>query len=395
MALNTKDFVTLVRDQVTAIQGSAAKLIDFSIGSVLRAIVEANAGVVLWLQGLILQLLATTRASTSAGSDLDSFVADFGLTRLPAASATGSVTFQRASTATAAFVPVGTIIKTSDQTPEKFQVTQDTTNAAWSPYPNAATGGGYTIGTGVASLTLPVQALVPGSGSNVLAGQCNMLAYPIPGVDTVSNANPFTSGVDAETDAALRTRFVSYLASLSRATKTAIANAITSVQPNLTFTVTENPLANGVPQYGYFAVVVDDGSGAPSSQLLQAVSSAIDAVRPITSTFGVVGPYKLNAVVNLTITTPAASHATLTAQVAAALVAYINSLPLGQSLPYTRLAQVAYDTSPLVTNVTGVSLSTNNGVSNGITYGSVNAGGDLTVTPQVVIRASTATVTVN
>ena len=71
MALTTKDFSTIVSDMVTAIQGAAAVLVDLTIGSILRATVEANAAVVLWLQGLILQLLATTRAATSNATDLD------------------------------------------------------------------------------------------------------------------------------------------------------------------------------------------------------------------------------------------------------------------------------------------------------------------------------------
>lgn len=43
VSLNIKDFTTLVRDQVTAIQGRAAGLVDFTIGSLLRAITESNA----------------------------------------------------------------------------------------------------------------------------------------------------------------------------------------------------------------------------------------------------------------------------------------------------------------------------------------------------------------
>jgi hypothetical protein len=45
--LPTKDFVTLVREQVTAIQGATRRKIDVSVGSVLRALVEAFAAVML------------------------------------------------------------------------------------------------------------------------------------------------------------------------------------------------------------------------------------------------------------------------------------------------------------------------------------------------------------
>ena len=85
--LETKDFDTLVEEQAAIVQGSSSRaLLDFSIGSILRAIVEAYAAVAMWLQGLILSVLSLTRAATSSGSDLDSWMADFGLTRLAAAS---------------------------------------------------------------------------------------------------------------------------------------------------------------------------------------------------------------------------------------------------------------------------------------------------------------------
>ena len=110
--LTTKTFAQLVSDQVTAIQGAARTLIDFTIGSILRSIVESNSAVALWVQGLILQLLATTRAATSAGTDLDSWAADFNFYRLVAVAASGQVVFSRFTATQAAFIPVGTQIQT-------------------------------------------------------------------------------------------------------------------------------------------------------------------------------------------------------------------------------------------------------------------------------------------
>src|SRR5690348_9734731 len=84
MALNTKTFDQLVSSQATAMQASAAqggspKLLDFTVGSVLRAIAEAVASALgLFLQGLVLQVLALTRFATSNDDDADSFAADFG-----------------------------------------------------------------------------------------------------------------------------------------------------------------------------------------------------------------------------------------------------------------------------------------------------------------------------
>ena len=372
-ALTTQDMVTLVRNQVTAIQGAAKQLIDFTIGSVLRSIVESNASVTLWLQGLILQLLATTRAATSSGTDLDSFVADFGLTRLIAFAASGQATFARFSATSQAIIPVGALVQSQDGT-EQFAVTLDTTNPAYS-----ATLNGYVIAANVPSLNLIVQASTAGAAGNVLAGSINTVVTPISGVDTVTNVSAFTNGADPETDAALRTRFVSFIASLSKATKAAIGNAIQSVQQGLSYTLTENQDYGGGTHVGYFYVVIDDGTGSPPAPLLSSVNNAIDAVRPTAVTFGVFAPIVETATVSMSIATAAGYlHATITGIVKTAIQNYINTLPLGQLLPFTKLAQIAYEASPGVTNVSAVTL---------------NGGGvDLAATAQQVIKAGTVTV---
>jgi phage-related baseplate assembly protein len=209
-----------------------------------------------------------------------------------------------------------------------------------------------------------------------------VLGQAISGVDTVSNASPFINGADAETDAALRVRFVAFIASLARATKTAIGYAISGIATNLTYTLVENQSYAGASQPGYFYVVVNDGTGSPPSTVLTAVAAAIDAVRPVTSTFGVFPPTVVTATIAMTITTAAGySHSALVTQVQTALIAYVKGLPMGTSLPFSRLAQIAYDVSPGITNVTAVTL-------NGVTT-------DLTATAQQVINTSSGSVTVS
>jgi len=73
------------------------------------------------------------------------------------------------------------------------------------------------------------------------------------------------------------------------------------------------------------------------------------------------------------------NHAAIVALVQAAVQSYINGLVIGQTLPYTKLSQLAYGASPAVTNVTGITL-------NGGTA-------DLTATNQQVIKAGTISVT--
>lgn len=373
MSIQTQSFTTIVQNIVTAIQGGASSLVDLTVGSILRATTEAFAGVVLWLQGIALQIASLTRLATSSGSDADSFCADFGFTRLPAQQATGAVTFARFTATMQATIPVGTIVQSADGT-QQYTVVADTTQAAYSP-----TLGAYVIAAGTTSCTASIQSVNAAAAANASAGQISVLAGAIPYVDTVTNAVGLTNGADAESDADFRARFVTWVASLSKATRAAIGNAVTSLQLGMVYTITEGLTYAGTTQTGYFYVVVDDGTGSPSSTLLSSVSNAVDAVRPVGSTFGIFAPVVVSANIGMTITTATGyDHTATVALVSAALTAYINSLPLGTSLTFSRLAQIAYDASAGVTNVTAVTL--NGGTS------------DLAATAKQVIKIGTATI---
>ncbi len=352
MQLQLQTFTTLVSNAAAAVQAAARQLVDLTLGSTLRAVLEANASLALWLQWLILLVLQTTRAATSSGPDLDTWMADFSLVRLPAVAASGAVTFARFTPVTAALVPVGTTVRTADAT-QSFAVTIDTTNPAW----NAAQNG-YILAAGVASLAVPVSAVVPGSAGNIQAGAVTLIAAAIPGVDTVANAAAFQGGLDAESDAALRTRFQNFLASRSRATPVAIGYAVASIQQGLQYTIQENVAPDGSQRMGGFVVTVDDGSGNPPAALLATAYAAVDAVRPIGSTFTVQPPTIVPAAISLAITTAAGVvHGTIAAAAQAAITGYVNALPIGSPLTVTRLAQLAYSASTAVINVTAIVLN--------------------------------------
>lgn len=363
-----------ISSMVASTQAKAKVLLDFTVGSVNLAIIEAVAQVVVWLEGLILLLLATTRAATSNGSDLDTWMADYGLTRLAATSSTGQVTFARFTPTYQAVVPVGTVIQTADGT-QQFTVIADTTQTAYS-----ATLGGYVIAAGISGAVATVQAVNTGTVTNVLANTITVLTQAIQYVDTVTNAAPFTNAVDTETDTAFRARFITYINSLSKATKAAVGNAVLAVQQGLSYVLVENQTYGGATQMGYFYVVAALNGAAPGSTLLSSISNAVDAVRPITSTFGVFAAATVNANITMTITTASGyTHSAVVTQVTTALQNYVATLGIGQTLPYTRLAQVAYDASPGVTDVTAMTL--NGGTS------------DLTVTQQQLIVSGTISVT--
>jgi hypothetical protein len=353
MQLNLKTFLTLLGDAATAVQNSAAALLNLDPGSVLRAILESNASVGMWMQSLFYNVLLTTRLATSGGTDADSFGADFGFFRLPATAATGTVTFSRFSPIQAALITPGVTVTTLDNS-EEYTVTTDTTNGLWNP-----TQGGYVIPPSTSSGTVPVVASVAGSAGNVGIGLIGNISSVIPFVDTVTNSAAFTNGSDAESDAAFRTRFALYIQSLSRGTVAAIGYAISSVQQGLTFTVQEDVDAIGNYLPGNLVITVDDGSGNPSTALLNAVNAQINLYRPAGVSYNLFGPsvVNVNVVFNLI---PAAGYTfgQIVTAVEDAVSSYVNSLAVGMPLYYSRIAQVAYDSTSGVLNVNSVTLNT-------------------------------------
>jgi len=346
MQLSLQTFTTLVQNMAAAVQSAAAQLLDLTVGSTLRAVLEANASVALWIQWLILQVLQMTRAATSVGTDLDSWMADMSLSRLPAVPAVGSVTFSRYTATASSFVPAGALVRTGDGS-LTFGISVDITNSVWN-----AKLDGYTLGPGVSSITVPIVAQVLGSAGNVLANTISLIATAMPGVDLVTNPTATQSGLNAETDSAFRSRFQNYLQSRSRATVSAIEYAITSIQQGLDFRVVENIDPSGTSLVGSFVITVDDGSGYPPSSLLSTVYTSVDSVRPIGSIFSVRPPNVIQVNVTLTLSiVTGASSATIVSMVTSAVTSYINSLTIGEMLPLTRIAQVAYDASSAVINV--------------------------------------------
>lgn len=333
MILSFQNFQSLVQNSAAAAQGACAQLLDLTVGSVLRAILEANASIALWIQWLIVQTLSVTRLSSSLGQDVDSFVADFSLTRLPAVAATGLVTFSRRSAGEATLVPFGAQIKSQDGT-QIFQVVTDTTNPAWDPVQI-----GYDVSPLASSVTVPVQALTAGAGGNVQANTVTVVASAIPGIDDVTNAAAFTTGIDQESDVALKSRFTLYIAGLSKATDAAVGSAVESVQQGLNYNIVENSPANGS-----FVVVIDDGTGNPPAALEALVFSAVDLVRPVGTSFTVIPPVLTNVFVTMSLTVAAGiNKLNILGTVDAAVVAFVNALQIGQTLSYTKLAQVVYD----------------------------------------------------
>lgn len=345
MQLPLQDFAALVRTQAAAVRGGAAGLIDLSVGSVLRAVLEANASVGLWVQWLIVQVLATTRAATSSGGDLDTWVGDFGVQRLPGTLAHGQVRMGRGVPGLAAVVPVGALVRTAGPGALTFQVAADPGNPAW-------TGAGYALRAADMDVVVPVLAAQAGAAGNVRPMAIVQLATAIPGVDRVTNDGALLGGVDAEADAALRARFGGFIDSRTRATPGAVAWAVGSLRAGLSVSIAERVDTAGQERPGHFTVTVDDGTGLPEPALLAAAGAAIEAVRPVGGTYSVRGPLVLRTDVQLIVRGPAGGG-----PVQAAVIGFMAGLPTGAGLARSRLVQVAHDADPAVASVLDVTIN--------------------------------------
>lgn len=333
--LVTRSFQQFVQTFVAAAQAAATTILDFSVGSVGLALAEASSALGLWFQRMGLVLLGLTRAQTSVGPDLDSWMAQWPLPigqeaflRLEATNAVGTVTFARADTSLTGVVTIGaageTQLQTTDGT-QSFTITLDPTNSAYDAANNT-----YVAPSGTASITVPAIAVNSGTGGNVAASTITSITDgTISNFDTVNNSAAFVGGLPAETDAAFRARFALAIAALPSADETAIESAIANVQQGLTYLAIENYDYSGTTQdYGSCFIIIDDGSHEPPASLLTAVYNAVYAIRAFTIRIqGVYGPSVVTVNLSGTVTSAnGLNHGSVVEAVDAAWANWLNTM---------------------------------------------------------------------
>lgn len=381
MPLQTRDYDQIIQDQATATQAAATrkmgKLLNFSVGATLRALIESNAGIALWLLGELVKLLETTRLATSEGNDVDTFINDFDLERAQASKASGNVTFSRNISDNDAVIDIGKEVQATLSN-IKYIVIADTTNPLFDELKQQ-----YIIPAGTESGDVKIEAVLAGSTGNAAANTITVISQPIRYIDFVTNALPFENGFDAEDDEEAKAHFVDYINSLSKATKLAIEEAIEEIQEGIQYFVQENKdYTTQQLQLGYLYVVIDDGTGSPPPELLATVTQVVERVRGFTTYFEVKAAIPATADVNGTAKIDISKYDVdeVKEAIEEALTTYINSLGIGNTLYYTRLIQVIYDAHVAIQDVTNVLL--NGGTS------------DLTSTNKESVQVGTLTISV-
>jgi hypothetical protein len=253
----------------------------------------SNSGAALYLQGLIYQLVALTRASTSKGPDLDSWLADFNYTRPQGAPATVTITFQvnpALAPGGVVTIPEGTVVQTQpivvapSTIPQVFQV--ETTQA----YSFSASGAQSILCEATTEIT------IPNGGptgyqiyNNIPANQLTQLEQPIAGVTSVTNAASPSGGSNNASDPAALAAFVEYITGLAKSNQTGINGAVEDAFSGLvlgqTFVTLTNAIAPTLVQPGQiWCVFVSPGksgqyTGATFDPQAQGILNALVAAK--------------------------------------------------------------------------------------------------------------------
>lgn len=344
---------SVAADIIAWIGGQSGVLADFNPGSQVRTDSEAI-GSVVEIQSVIAQAQAFQAIVYAAWEAFNIIPFAPTAATVPVVITTG-VGANPPLAPSPILIPAGTVVQTVGGI--QFETSADAT-----------------IPTGATSVTVVVNAVVPGLNGNVSAGAivqiATALSYPL----QVSNAVPATGGADAESPAQTMARFTALVASIGLATPVAIANgAIGITAPNSSEKVEyatvyepwiEQAMAGVKNPAAGFTVYVDNGSGAASPGLLAAVSTALsgnfatgaEGFRPA----GV--PYSVLPVVPVFCSVQifgkaiyAGLDATLNANASTATNQYFESLFFGETADITQL--IAAVANVVAGNVTTLSVT--------------------------------------
>lgn len=360
-----------------------------------------------FIQSQAVAVSLLTRASTSYGTDLDSFVADYNL-QPPRQAATydiGQVIFTRNQASSSSQVLlVGTTIQTPTPSPAssvQYTVIADATNVAYSPNAGGVGVPGYTLAAGLTQFAQNplAQAVLAGPTSNVISGALTVIASPNVPFDNSTNPYPIDNAQPTESDQALLARFTKYIAGLATANYNAIGAAILGAYNGLTYVLNDRLYTDGSAKVAYFTAVIDDGSGAIPSGTLTLTSNAINAKRAEGIGFSVIAPTNetINVAVTGTAVWPSFNATNVRTSIQAAIIAYVNANGVSGAnaanfyVPTNKVSYVGI--ANVVASFIGVNASQGLQSYGGIT---VNSGTvDIALTTYQLGRSSISTVSVS
>lgn len=251
MGLTMKSFQDILKGMVDWTAQNSSKLIDFSVGSVIRTLYEA---VATEIEELYFRMYQNFQWAIE-----NSIYESFGFSKLPATEAYGDLKLTFTGELPVALeIPEGTRFMASlpNNTTLYYETRQD-----------------YIIPMGSSEAVIRVYCTVPGTIGNVAANTITRMVNPIQYVSTVTNEQRFITGKDEETDSARRARFANYVQTRSRGTKKA-----------LEYGVLEIPQVSGVyvddSQIGIVRIYAHDAAGDLPDDVKNQIIQNIENYRP-------------------------------------------------------------------------------------------------------------------
>lgn len=267
----------------------------------LNVLSRVHSAAVHGLYGFIAWLATQIIYDTAEAEYLERWASIWGVNRIPASFATGSVTLTGTNGVT---IPALTELQRADGT--LYTVDADVVIAA---------------GTATAAVT----AVETGQAGNAVTGYILTLTTPIAGVISQATAGVLSGGADAETDASLRARFITRIQQPPHGGAThdyeAWALQVAGVTRAWVY-----PLELGAGTVTVRFVRDNDVSLIPDAGEVTAVQDYIDALRPVTAQVTVAAP--VASALNFTI-----AVVPNTADVKAAVTAELTDLINRESVP--------------------------------------------------------------
>jgi len=357
-SFTVKTFDELVTDMVSWIVAHSPQITDLSPGSIIRSFCESSA--LCMEEFYVATYLGFRRYLETVSYDIFDFQKKAG------AKATTNVQFSRSGSTGVATIPVGTRVQTASGL--KFLTTVI----------------GYILDGDTNSGDVPVAAEKVGFTYNVLSGTITTMTDAVDGVESVTNPNASTGGVDDESDYSYKQRFQAYIEGLGRSNIAGLIAGALSVEGITSASVVELiPPESNVNVQLY---VDDSSSGGVSVSKLAEVQSVIDGdgtetnpgyraagVNVVVLAPGIV-VQAVAATVIVTDTGIDLSQVTL--DVNNAITTYINNLGVGKDIVWAKLIEV-------IMEVYGVyDCTVTNPTAPGVTIGSDQVGrvGVITIT---------------
>lgn len=313
----------IVNDQIQYVLTHTSLINDFTVGSVARTMLEADA---IELEKLYYYTLENLKDAID-----DAVTSAFGFVRKRATYAYGNVLITLQSNLLEDLViDRGTRFYSRKEGYEQVYQTQQA----------------YTVPRGTRSFTIRVYCTVVGSYGNIPADTINATS-DLGAILSVTNPESFMTGQDEESPEAEKIRFRQMIQSLARGTNQSLVYAAESV-PNI---------AGGYEfesTYGAVVLFCHDANGDLSPELQQAVADKLVEYRPAGIKVMVMPTHKtmVSMAIGIEVTDSALETMAFLNEVKKVISDYVNGFTVGQDLYKNDLIQKVMDISDYgITNV--------------------------------------------